>query len=257
MTETEKLIMERKSTRIFLEKKISKEIKNKILEMTLRAPTAGNMMLYSIIDVTSQELKDKLVKSCDNQPMIGKAPMVLIFCADFRKWMDFYKYSDIENYNKKNNLELYKPQEGELLIAINDALIAAQTSVIGALSLGVGSCYVGDILENFEFHKELFSLPKYVFPVTLVCYGYPTEQQIKRDITSRFPLETIVHENFYRTLDTKDFQNMETLSLKRFQGEFLEGCENLGQHFYKRKTTAQYMKERNRSVKAALKDWNE
>ena len=28
--------------------------------------------------------------TCDNQPFIAKAPMVLVFCADFQKWYDVF-----------------------------------------------------------------------------------------------------------------------------------------------------------------------
>ncbi len=36
------------------------------------------MTLYSIIDVQDQVIKEKLAKTCDNQPFIAKAPLVLI-----------------------------------------------------------------------------------------------------------------------------------------------------------------------------------
>ncbi|MGL6119119.1 MAG: nitroreductase family protein, partial [Fusobacteriaceae bacterium] len=147
-----KVLMERKSVRAYEEKEISREIKDKIIEASLRSATAGNMMLYSIIEVDDQILKDKLSVSCDNQPMISKAPFVLIFLADFQRWMDYLKVSDIDGYNKKNNLPEYKPDEGLLVKCINDAMIAAQTSVTAADMLGLGSCYIGDILEHHELH---------------------------------------------------------------------------------------------------------
>ncbi len=42
-------------------------------------------------------------------------------------------------------------------------MVAAQTAVTAAESLGLGSCYIGDIMENYEEHKRLFDLPDYVF----------------------------------------------------------------------------------------------
>ncbi|MGL5231114.1 MAG: nitroreductase family protein, partial [Cetobacterium sp.] len=65
------VLMNRKSVRAYSDEKLSEEIKNAIIESTLRAPTAGNMMMYSIIEVTDENLKNKLVETCDNQPMIG------------------------------------------------------------------------------------------------------------------------------------------------------------------------------------------
>ena len=67
------------------------------------------------------------------------------------------------------------PDEADLLLASSDALIAAQNTVISAEALGIGSCYIGDIMENYEIHKELFNLPPYVFPISMLCYGYYPE----------------------------------------------------------------------------------
>ena len=76
------LIMQRKSVRVYEDKEVSEEIKDKILSAAFQAPTAGNMMMYSIIEIDDQSIKNKLVKTCDNQTMIGKAPLILLFLAD-------------------------------------------------------------------------------------------------------------------------------------------------------------------------------
>ena len=70
MNDTLKTIDERRSTRQYLDKEISKEHKEIILNAAINAPTAGNMLLYSIIDVTDKEKKDRLSVLCDNQPFI-------------------------------------------------------------------------------------------------------------------------------------------------------------------------------------------
>ena len=88
MNQTIKELYDRKSVRVFEDKKISEQDKNLILEAAVMAPTAGNQQLYTIIDVTDQELKEKLVKTCDDQPFIAEADLVLIFCADCKKWHD-------------------------------------------------------------------------------------------------------------------------------------------------------------------------
>lgn len=257
MNDMLKILMERKSVRDYSSKNISREVKDSIIDAALRAPTAGNMMTYSIIEISNQEIKDRLVKTCDNQPMIGKAPFVLLFVADYQRWIDYLEVSGVEEYNKKNGLSKYYPQEGELIMAINDALISAQTSVTAAEMLGIGSCYIGDIMENYEIHAEMFNLPKYTFPVTLICFGYPTEQQKNRKLPKRYPKEMIVYENSYRSISENEFKKMEK---ERYKGEnpvFLEGCNNEALHMYKRKIKSDFSKERNRSVKEALKIWLE
>ena len=37
--------------------------------------------------MTDQALKDKLAITCDHQPFIAAAPMVLVFLADYRRWV--------------------------------------------------------------------------------------------------------------------------------------------------------------------------
>ena len=63
---------------------------------------------------------------------------------------------------------------------------SAQNVVVAAESFGLGSCYIGDFLENYEVQKEILNLPKYVVPAVVVVFGYPTKQQIDRVKPPRF-----------------------------------------------------------------------
>ena len=136
----------RKSVRAFTDEPVSPAVKRAVLEAACAAPTAGNQQLYTILDITDQALKDTLADTCDHQPFIARAPMVLIFCADCRKWYDAFA---------AGGCEPRKPGPGDLWLALSDANIAAQNAVTAAWSLGLGSCYIGDILENAETHREL------------------------------------------------------------------------------------------------------
>ena len=86
MNETIRQLCERRSVRAFLDREIEKEAKDAIINAACQAPTAGNQQLYTIIDVTDTSVKERLVKTCDDQPFIASAKMVLIFCADCKKW---------------------------------------------------------------------------------------------------------------------------------------------------------------------------
>ena len=189
----------RKSVRSYLDRPISAEDKEAVLLAACAAPTAGNQQLYTILDITDQGLKDKLAVSCDNQPFIAKAPMVLIFCADCRKWYDAY----VEAGQTPR-----APGVGDLVLAVIDASIAAQNAVTAAESLGIGSCYIGDILEQYETHQEILRLPEYVIPCAMLVFGYPTEQQKEREKPARCALRHIVHENAYRTMGGSELREM-------------------------------------------------
>ncbi len=86
MNDTIKQLMERKSVRVYTDQEIPIEEKRLILQAAMEAPTAGNQQLYTILDITDQNLKNRLSETCDHQPFIAKAKMVLIFCADCQKW---------------------------------------------------------------------------------------------------------------------------------------------------------------------------
>lgn len=241
MNETVKELMERKSVRVYEDKQIEQDKKAVIMEAALQAPTAGNMTLYSIIDVTDPELKKTLSVTCDNQPFIAQAPMVLVFVADYQKWYDlFCKYEDT----------VRAPGMGDFMLAADDALIAAQNAVVAAQSMGIGSCYIGDILEQYEIHRELFSLPRYAVPAAMVVFGYPVQQQKDRVKPKRLRPEAVVFENTYCRLEPETFEC--ELNKVTDRGEDFERWIRA---FCSRKWNSDFSREMSRSVKAMMDQW--
>ena len=244
MNEVLRQLHERKSVRVYAERPVEPEVKRAILEAAIQAPTAGNMALYTILDITDPEKKTLLAKSCDDQPFIAKAPMVLIFCADYRRWYDvFCEYVD----------DVRKPDMGDLLLAEADALIAAQNAVVAAHSLGLGSCYIGDITENYEYHKKLLNLPKYVVPAAMLCFGYPTQQQLRRPKPPRHPVEALVHENGYCL--EKSAQMPQMLGFQ--QEKSGEELADYIRRFCQRKWNSDFSVEMSRSCAEMVRDWCE
>lgn len=227
----------RKSMRVYEEREIPEEMKKIILEAAAQAPSAGCQQLYTILDVTDQSLKEALAESCDHQPFIAKAPMVLVFCADCKKWYDAYKEAECSPR---------LPGMGDLMLAVTDASIAAQNAVMAAESFGIGSCYIGDVMEQCEVQRELLQLPEYVFPAAMVVFGWPTEQQKKRPKPQRCSMEHIVHENTYRSMDGKELRDMFAYKCKN--QTFEEWCKA----FCERKYNADFSKEMSRSVEQYL-----
>lgn len=243
MNEILKSLSERKSLRVFKDRAIPKDVKEEILNAAINAPTAGNMTLYTVLDITDQALKEKLSVTCDNQPFIAKAPLVLIFCADYFKWYNtFSKYSQ----------NVRTPQAGDLLLANSDALIAAQNAVIAAESYSLGSCYIGDILENFEEHQSLLKLPKYVVPACMVVFGYPAESQKSRKKPPRFPLSEVVFENTYNVEKAEAFDK----ALMTRQDLSSEEFELWIQKFCDRKYMSDFSLEMSRSAGEIIKEFS-
>ena len=238
INEVIKQLRERKSIRIFEDKAVPDAVKNEVIAAAFEAPTAGNMMFYTIIDVTDHQVKDQLAVLCDHQPFIAKAPLVLVFLADYQRWYETYRAA---------GLTVRKPGVGDLVLACADAFIAAQNTVMAAQSLGLGSCYIGDVLENCEQVRVLLALPEFTMPAAMVVYGYPTRQQLGRAKPARFGRSHIVHENRYRKMEPDELLGMYS---ERGDKESIEALCN-------RKYLSDFSLEMNRSVAEYLKNFSD
>jgi nitroreductase len=256
MNPTIDLIMQRRSTRNYQPIPLTQEEKDTILQAAMRAPTAGAMMLYTIIEVEEQALKDKLAITCDHQPFIARAPYVLLFLADYQRWMDLYTAAGCEERARQLNLTPRSPTEGDLILALMDALIAAQTAALAAEALGIGSCYIGDIVENAEEHRAMFNLPRYTFPAALLCFGHPTNTP-DGPLVARFERRFIVHKNQYQRFSAEQLNDLHLpFGRHSFEpGEFAGGAQNVVQANYFRKFTADFSVEMTRSVREMMRRW--
>jgi hypothetical protein len=135
-----------------------------------------------------------------------------------------------------------------------DALIAAQTSVMAAESLGIGSCYIGDIMGSHEEHQELFQLPRWTFPITLVCYGYYPED-MERKLSSRFDRRFIWFQDTYKRLSSEEFKEMYGEIITKFESLLQKKNLNLAQLTYLNFTLGKSAQEEQRSVAALLDRW--
>lgn len=242
MNEVIRQLYERKSTRVFTDREIEEPAVREILQAASMAPTAGNQQLYTILRITEPELLGSLAESCDHQPFIAQAKLVLVFCADCLKWYEAYETVGCAPRS---------PGPGDLLLAVDDALIAAQNAVVAAESFGIGSCYIGDIMENNEIQRKLLDLPEYVFPAAMLVFGYPTAQQAERKKPARADLKHLVHENRYRRMDAEELQEM--LAKGKNDLEYREWITA----FCERKYHSGFALEMNRSVSEYLKQYTE
>ena len=231
----------RKSVRVFEEKAIPAGMKQAILEAAAQAPSAGCQQLYTILDITDPALKAALADSCDHQPFIAKAPLVLVFCADCRKWYDAYKEAGCTPRT---------PGVGDLMLAVTDTAIAAQNAVVAAEALGLGSCYIGDIVENAEEVAELLDLPPYTMPLSMLIIGTPRKERP----AIAHPVVNLVHEERYCRADaaTMDAQVAE------MDATFRPHARVVGERvvdIYTRKHTSPFMAEMSRSMEWWFKNW--
>lgn len=247
-------IEDRRSVRVFQERPLEKEAEDAILHAAMRAPTAANMQLYSILVIRDPQRKALLAERCNHQPWLARAPFMLIFCADYQRMYDYYDASHVGEKCARLGVEYIRPGEQYLLLAACDAMAAAQNAVLAAQSLGAGSCYVGHIMDHYEDNRELLALPPYVFPITLLAIGYPAAASKTR--TPRFDPKYLVFEDQYRRLTPEALR----ACYSRYPdppADSPSGAENAGQyHYLRRHTGSNCYWEGIRSLRAALTQWN-
>ena len=190
------IMKNRRTIRKYTEQDIPEELLNELLEVAARASNTGNMQLYSVVITRNAEMKEKLSPAHFNQPMVKGAPVVLTFCADFRR---FSKWCEQRNaVPGYNNLMSF-------MNAAMDTLLVAQTFCTLAEEAGLGICYLGTTTYNPQMVIDALQLPELVFPITTVTVGYPDGIPAQVD---RLPLEATVHEEYYHDYSKADIDKL-------------------------------------------------
>lgn len=248
------VIEARSSTRKFAQDPLTDEQRSAVLHAATRAPSAGAMMMYSIIDIRAQETLDRLAVLCDNQPFIAQAPWALVFVVDYAKWIDLFEHAGC--FSPEVARELGReprraPGLGEFAIAAQDAVIAAQTAVIAAEAVGLGSCYIGDVVENAEEVADLLCLPPYTVPLSMLVLGVPAKE---RPATPH-PVEHLVMRERYRRADAEALDRQIAEMDAMFRPHAAEPGERVCD-IYARKHMSDFMVEMSRSMGAWLDNWS-
>ena len=178
-------IKNRRTIRQYQSTGVSDELLNELLTTAFRAPTMGNMQLYSVVVTRDEAMKEKLSPLHFNQPMIKKAPVVLTFCADFNRFSKWCEQREA------------KPGYDNFLSFMNaatDALLVTQNFTVLAEEKGLGTCFLGTTLYNAGAIIDALNLPQLVIPVATLTVGYPAETP---DQPERLPLKELIHNEVY------------------------------------------------------------
>ncbi|MEM3403379.1 MAG: nitroreductase family protein [Nitrososphaeria archaeon] len=189
---TIKLLYERVSVRSFQDEKVPQTLLNLILEAGLHSASAGNLQPYSIIVIKSKSKKEKLAKLCQ-QAFISKAPILLMFTIDMHR-LERWANLECAPFTANNSFRHF-------WVSFQDVIICAQSICTAAESVGLGSVYIGSVLEAFSEIRELLKLPDKVFPVVLLCIGYPKTRPLPQQ---KLGLRMIVHNEKYKEQDDSE-----------------------------------------------------
>ena len=176
----------RRTIRRYADRPVSDELLENILERAMRAPTCGNMQLYSVVVNRDPEMKKLLAPTHFNQPTVAGCSALLTICADFNRFTRWCKLSDADP-GFDNPLSF--------LNAATDAIIYAQQIVTIAEMEGLGTCWLGTVLYNADKIAEILELPDLTIPVACLTVGWPAEEP---PLVERLPLKAVMHKEKYR-----------------------------------------------------------
>jgi FMN reductase [NAD(P)H] len=187
--ETLKLLVERASCRNFADKAVPPQVLREALLAGVHAATGGNLQPCSVIQIQKQESRQRLAELCA-QNFMARAPVHLLFCIDFyrlRRWAEL----NVAPFSATRAFRHF-------WIAFQDTIICAQSICTAADALGLGSVYIGTVLECFVELRDMFQLPDGVFPVVLLCLGYPKRRPHPRP---KLGVDIVVHAERYHERD--------------------------------------------------------
>ena len=204
---TSKLLIERASCRDFSDEKIPPDVLQLVLEAGTHAPTGWNLQPYSIIKIESDGTKQKLAEMC-GQDFISQAPVLLLFCIDWQRVERWARLS-VAPFTATSSF-------AHFWISFQDTVLCAQNLCTAADSVGLGSVYIGAVIEFLTGIRDMFKLPQGVLPVVLLCLGYPkTRPQPQKKLGP----DVIVHAEQYREME--DHEIVAAFE-KKYRGHELE-----------------------------------
>lgn len=189
MTPTIKQQLNHKSIRQFTSQELTATEVNLLVNVAQHAPTSNFRQAYSIISITDEKLKKELAV-LGEQSYIAEAGHLFVFVVDQRRNTLIAEAKGVKA-KVQGSAERF-------LSVFSDALIAAQNVAIAAESLGMGSVFLGSILNDNAKLSKLLGLPKYVFPAVGLAVGWPNQEP---QLKPRLPREVIHMENTYQDLE--------------------------------------------------------
>lgn len=182
-------LLQRRSIRRYEREPITDEQMAFIYDAIRNTPTSYNGQQYSVIDITDQELKEKLYE-LTNQKQIKTSAHFMVFCADFHKITLGAKAKEIDMPDFTHTLD-------GLFVGTIDAALAMMSAVTAAESMGLGTCCIGyaRTAAPDEFAR-LLELPEGVMVVCGLAIGVPREMP---DLKPKEPKELAIHSNRYST----------------------------------------------------------
>jgi nitroreductase/NAD-dependent dihydropyrimidine dehydrogenase PreA subunit len=172
------LLRSKRSTRQFKDQKIPEDVIGKIIECIRYAPVGMNKRTLKCLIISEKKKINELID-------------VIIEAIDSEEEREEYKIKRKENidpffYDAPHILILHSNNNWDS----KNAVIAITYAMLGAETLGLGSCWIGGVQiflnENKEIVRNLFGINDEIFGIMIM--GYPSVRYYR--VPPRPPIET-------------------------------------------------------------------
>jgi len=177
--------LEHRSVRRYSDQPISPGLETALKAAAQSASTSSNLQLWSAVQVTKGERRDRIAELCGKQRQVQTAPLFFAFLADH------YRLASLApaHADRLEYTEFYT-------MAVVDAALAAERMVCAAEVAGLGICYIGGLRNHPEQVREELKLPRGTFGLFGLCLGYPDPDH-PADVKPRLPINSVFFDEEY------------------------------------------------------------
>lgn len=161
-------IKTRRSIRNYSEKKVSEKEILEILEAGRWAPSGLNNQPWKFIIAANPEIKQKIAEQTKYSDTINSAPLIIAVFLD-----------KTESYDRIKDIQ-----------AVGACI---QNMLLAAHALGLGGCWIGEILKNKEKVNKILSAPENLELMAVLTIGHPKELTQEAD---RKEINKLVHKKW-------------------------------------------------------------
>jgi len=189
----ERVVLKRRMVRNFQPRTVSRETVDRILGLTLHAPSAGFSQGWAYVVVREAELR-KQIGNLQGEAdfyanrfhkFVSEAPVLIVACVSEKVYHDRYREPD---KLKDDGTEIEWPTPYWYF----DTGCASMLLFLAAVNEGLASAFTG-VFRVIEM-KKLLGIPEHFHPVGVISLGLAAEDikspSLKR---GRKPLEQVVH----------------------------------------------------------------
>ncbi len=193
-----KVLTSRRSIRMYRATPVDEGDLFLLVEMALKAPSAGNLQDYRFIVCTDKKMIYKLPEMCMDQMWMSSAPAVIVVCSQPQEQAKWFG------------------ERGRHVFSTQNASAATQNILLSAHALGLGACWVGGF--NQEQIDALFGVTGKARVESIITIGYPAEKPQPKEeinISTGMYFNTFGNKKFDKDARNKDY----SIKLERFMDE--------------------------------------